>query len=156
MDAATISAIAEVIGALPDGPYINVESPLPALETIAGRDINLGSTFGDINLPFGEDAIDVHTETTDDNSTTIGDINIANVEAAGIDADLPDLPEAPESGDAEGGESEAPADDAATTEPETTEPEPETTEPETGDESGESTEAPADESGDDAEETVEA
>ena len=43
MDAATISAIAEVIDALPDGPYVVVETPFPALEQIAGRDINLGS-----------------------------------------------------------------------------------------------------------------
>ena len=81
MDAATISAIAEVIDALPDGPYVVVETPFPALEQIAGRDINLGSTFGDINLPFGEDALDVHTEETDDNSTKIS--------VAGVDADLP-------------------------------------------------------------------
>ena len=74
MDATTISAIAEVIEALPEGPYFTFETPFPALEQIAGRDINLGSTFGDTNLPFGEDAIDVHTETTDDNSTHVSDI----------------------------------------------------------------------------------
>ncbi|WP_295624711.1 hypothetical protein [uncultured Corynebacterium sp.] len=83
MDAASISAIAEIIEALPEGPYTVFETPFPALETIAGRDINLGSTFGDINLPFGEDAIDVHTEETDDNSTTIGDINVGNPEISG-------------------------------------------------------------------------
>ena len=71
MDANTISAIAEVVEALPAGPYITFETPFPALEQIAGRDINLGSTFGDTNLPFGEDAIDVHTEITDDNSTHV-------------------------------------------------------------------------------------
>ena len=71
MDAATISAIAEVIDALPDGPYVVVETPFPALEQIAGRDINLGSTFGDTNLPFGEDAIDVHTEETTDESINL-------------------------------------------------------------------------------------
>ena len=72
MDAATISAIAEVIDALPDGPYVVVETPFPALEQIAGRDINLGSTFGDVNMPFGEDFLDVSV--TDDNSTHVSDI----------------------------------------------------------------------------------
>ena len=71
MDDNTISAIAEVIEALPEGPYFTFETPFPALEQIAGRDLNLGSTCGDTNLPFGEDAIDVHTETTDDNSTHV-------------------------------------------------------------------------------------
>lgn len=76
MDANTISAIAEVIEALPEGPYFTFETPFPALEQIAGRDINLGSTFGDTNLPFGEDAIDVHTEETTDESinVTVGDV----------------------------------------------------------------------------------
>ena len=76
MDANTISAIAEVVEALPAGPYITFETPFPALEQIAGRDINLGSTFGDTNLPFGEDAIDVHTEETTDESInlTVGDV----------------------------------------------------------------------------------
>ena len=76
MDANTISAIAEVIEALPEGPYFTFETPFPALEQIAGRDINLGSTFGDTNLPFGEDAIDVHTEETTDESInlTVGDV----------------------------------------------------------------------------------
>ena len=71
MDANTISAIAEVIEALPEGPYFTFETPFPALEQIAGRDINLGSTFGDTNLPFGEDAIDVHTEETTDESINL-------------------------------------------------------------------------------------
>ena len=72
MDANTISAAAEVIGSLPDGPYITIGSPFPALEQIAGRDINLGSTFGDVNLPFGEDFLDI--EIKDDNSTHVSDI----------------------------------------------------------------------------------
>ena len=72
MDANTISAIAEVVEALPAGPYISFETPFPALEQIAGRDINLGSTFGDVNMPFGEDFLDV--ETHDDNSTHVSDI----------------------------------------------------------------------------------
>ena len=71
MDANTISAIAEVIEALPEGPYFTFETPFPALEQIAGRDINLGSTFGDTNLPFGEDAIDVHTEESTDESINL-------------------------------------------------------------------------------------
>ena len=71
MDANTISAIAEVIEALPEGPYFTFETPFPALEQIAGRDINLGSTFGDINMPFGEDFLDIHYEKHEDNSTKI-------------------------------------------------------------------------------------
>lgn len=76
MDAATISAIAEVIDAIPDGPYIVVESPFPALEQIGGGDINLGSTFGDVNFPFGEDFLDVHDETTTDESTNISVLGV--------------------------------------------------------------------------------
>lgn len=72
MDANTISAIAEVVEVLPAGPYITFETPFPALEQIAGRDINLGSTFGDVNMPFGEDFLDVSV--TDDNSTHVSDI----------------------------------------------------------------------------------
>ena len=72
MDANTISAIAEVVAAVPGGPYITFETPFPALEQIAGRDINLGSTFGDVNMPFGEDFLDVSV--TDDNSTHVSDI----------------------------------------------------------------------------------
>lgn len=84
MDAATISAIAEVIDAIPDGPYIVVESPFPALEQIGGGDLNLGSTFGDVNLPFGEDFLDVHS--ADDHSTHVSDV--ADVNAGnGIVAD---------------------------------------------------------------------
>ena len=106
MDAATISAIAEVIDALPDGPYVVVETPFPALEQIAGRDINLGSTFGDTNLPFGEDAIDVHTEETDDNSTHVSDIVDVNA-GNGVVADVPAESEAPATEDS--------GEDAATT-----------------------------------------
>ena len=88
MDAATISAIAEVIDAIPDGPYVVVESPFPALEQIGGGDINLGSTFGDVNLPFGEDFLDVHDEKTDDNST--------NISVIGIESGAPETPETPD------------------------------------------------------------
>lgn len=89
MDAATISAIAEVIDAIPDGPYIVVESPFPALEQIGGGDINLGSTFGDVNLPFGEDFLDVHS--ADDHSTHVSDV--ADVNAGnGIVADSAIVP----------------------------------------------------------------
>ncbi|MCG7439164.1 hypothetical protein [Corynebacterium freneyi] len=72
MDANTICSAACIVEALPDGPYITIGSPFPALEQIAGRDINLGSTFGDINLPFGEDFLDI--EIKDDNSTHVSDI----------------------------------------------------------------------------------
>ncbi|MFC3849335.1 hypothetical protein ACFORJ_04020 [Corynebacterium hansenii] len=89
MDAATISAIAQVVDAIPDGPYIVVESPFPALERIGGGDVNLGSTFGDINLPFGEDFLDVHTK--DDNSTHVSDITDVNT-GNGIVTDSIDVP----------------------------------------------------------------
>ncbi len=82
MDANTISAAAEIIEALPAGPYIAVETPFPALEQIAGRDINLGSTFGDINLPFGEDFLDISIK--DDNSTTVEDI--LDISVSGVQA----------------------------------------------------------------------
>ena len=82
MDANTISAAAEFIEALPNGPYLAVETPFPALEQIAGRDINLGSTFGDVNLPFGEDFLDISIE--DDNSTHVSDI--LDVEVSGAKA----------------------------------------------------------------------
>ena len=62
MDAATISAIAEVIDAIPDGSLHVVESPFPALEQIGGGDINC--RLGDVNFPFGEDFLDVRPRTT--------------------------------------------------------------------------------------------
>lgn len=92
MDAATISAIAEVVDAIPDGPYIVIESPFPALEQIGGGNINLGSTFGDVNLPFGEDFLDV--DVTDDNSTTVSDIVDGNVGGVVIDSGFDSTPDA--------------------------------------------------------------
>ena len=93
MDANTISATAELIEALPNGPYITVETPFPALEQIAGRDINLGSTFGDINLPFGEDFLDISI--TDDNSTHVSDILDINIANGVVAEDAPEIPEIP-------------------------------------------------------------
>ena len=93
MDAATISAIAEVVDAIPDGPYIVIESPFPALEQIGGGNINLGSTFGDVNLPFGEDFLDVEVE--DDNSTHVSDVVDVNaVNGAVIDSGSDSAPDA--------------------------------------------------------------
>lgn len=93
MDAATISAIAEVVDAIPDGPYIVIESPFPALEQIGGGNINLGSTFGDVNLPFGEDFLDVAVE--DDNSTHVSDVVDVNaVNGAVIDSGSDSTPDA--------------------------------------------------------------
>lgn len=82
MDANTISAVAEVIEALPAGPYITFETPFPALEQIAGRDINLGVAFGDINMPFGEDFLDISVE--NDNSTHVSDILDVEVNGANV------------------------------------------------------------------------
>lgn len=109
MDAATISAIAEVVDAIADGPYIVIESPFPALEQIGGGDINLGSTFGDVNLPFGEDFLDV--EVTDDNSTTVEDIADAKVSGLDIDSGSDSTPDAGSTPTASG---EAPADSGET------------------------------------------
>ena len=57
--------VATLIEALPD---VTVESPLPAFEQLAGNDINVANVGGDLNLPFGNDFLDITT--TDDHSTT--------------------------------------------------------------------------------------
>ena len=57
--------IATIIEAL---PAVTVESPLPAFEQLAGGDINFANVGGDLNLPFGNDFLDISV--TDDNSTT--------------------------------------------------------------------------------------
>lgn len=46
--------IATIIEALPN---VTVESPLPAFEQLAGGDVNFANVGGNLNLPFGEDAI---------------------------------------------------------------------------------------------------
>ena len=114
MDAATISAIAEVVDAIPDGPYIVIESPFPALEQIGGGNINLGSTFGDVNLPFGEDFLDVSV--TDDHSTTVSDIVDGEVNGVAIGSGSDSTPDAgstpTESGEAPADSGETPAEAA--------------------------------------------
>lgn len=55
--------IATIIEAL---PAVTVESPLPAFEQLAGGDINFANVGGDLNLPFGNDFLDISV--TDDNS----------------------------------------------------------------------------------------
>lgn len=57
--------IATIIEAL---PAVTVESPLPAFEQLAGGDINFANVGGDLNLPFGNDFLDISV--TDDHSTT--------------------------------------------------------------------------------------
>lgn len=57
--------IATIIEALPD---VTVESPLPAFEQLAGNDVNFANVGGDLNLPFGNDFLDISV--TDDHSTT--------------------------------------------------------------------------------------
>ena len=57
--------VATLIEALPD---VNVESPLPAFEQLAGNDVNFANVGGDLNLPFGNDFLDISV--TDDHSTT--------------------------------------------------------------------------------------
>lgn len=56
--------IATILEALPD---VTVGSPLPAFEQLAGNDINFANVGGDLNLPFGNDFLDISV--TDDNST---------------------------------------------------------------------------------------
>ena len=57
--------VATLIEALPD---VTFGSPLPAFEQLAGGDINVANVGGDLNLPFGNDFLDISV--TDDNSTT--------------------------------------------------------------------------------------
>lgn len=57
--------IATILEAL---PAVTVESPLPAFEQLAGGDINFANVGGDLNLPFGNDFLDISV--TDDHSTT--------------------------------------------------------------------------------------
>ena len=66
--------VATLIEALPD---VTVESPLPAFEQLAGNDVNFANVGGDLNLPFGNDFLDIsvtddHSEHTD-NSTEVSD-----------------------------------------------------------------------------------
>lgn len=56
--------IATILEAL---PAVTVESPLPAFEQLAGNDVNFANVGGDLNLPFGNDFLDISV--TDDNST---------------------------------------------------------------------------------------
>lgn len=57
--------IATILEAL---PAVTVESPLPAFEQLAGGDINFANVGGDLNLPFGNDFLDITSN--DDYSTT--------------------------------------------------------------------------------------
>ncbi|HJE85169.1 MAG TPA: hypothetical protein K8V94_06310 [Corynebacterium amycolatum] len=57
--------IATILEAL---PAVTVESPLPAFEQLAGNDVNFANVGGDLNLPFGNDFLDISV--TDDHSTT--------------------------------------------------------------------------------------
>ena len=66
--------IATILEAL---PAVTVESPLPAFEQLAGNDVNFANVGGDLNLPFGNDFLDIsvtddHSEHTD-NSTEVSD-----------------------------------------------------------------------------------
>ena len=56
--------IATILEAL---PAVTVESPLPAFEQLAGNDVNFANVGGDLNLPFGNDFLDISV--TDDHST---------------------------------------------------------------------------------------
>lgn len=57
--------IATILEAL---PAVTVESPLPAFEQLAGNDVNFANVGGDLNLPFGNDFLDITSN--DDYSTT--------------------------------------------------------------------------------------
>ncbi|MEW4990292.1 hypothetical protein [Corynebacterium sp. 045007] len=56
--------IATILEAL---PAVTVESPLPAFEQLAGNDVNFANVGGDLNLPFGNDFLDITSN--DDYST---------------------------------------------------------------------------------------
>nr|WP_120490890.1 hypothetical protein [Corynebacterium lactis] len=76
--------VATILEALPN---FTVQTPFPALEQFAGRDLsafnvggNLNLPFGDhaittgnINLPFGQDALDVTTTDSHNKTTTVSD-----------------------------------------------------------------------------------
>ena len=58
-------------------PAVTVESPLPAFEQLAGNDINFANVGGDLNLPFGNDFLDITSNddysTHDSNDVTVSD-----------------------------------------------------------------------------------
>ena len=60
--------VATLIEALPD---VTVESPLPAFEQLAGNDVNFANVGGDLNLPFGNDFLDISV--TDSHDTEVSD-----------------------------------------------------------------------------------
>lgn len=66
--------IATILEALPD---VTVESPLPAFEQLAGNDVNFANVGGDLNLPFGNDFLDITSNddysTHDSNDVTVSD-----------------------------------------------------------------------------------
>lgn len=66
--------IATILEAL---PAVTVESPLPAFEQLAGGDINFANVGGDLNLPFGNDFLDITSNddysTTDSHDTEVSD-----------------------------------------------------------------------------------
>ncbi|MCQ9350396.1 hypothetical protein [Corynebacterium sp. 5QC2CO] len=66
--------VATLIEALPD---VTVESPLPAFEQLAGNDVNFANVGGDLNLPFGNDFLDITSNddysTTDSHDVTVRD-----------------------------------------------------------------------------------
>ncbi|MEJ5918912.1 MULTISPECIES: hypothetical protein [unclassified Corynebacterium] len=67
-----ICDIACLVEALPDSPNFTFETPFPALESFAGEDLNISSTVGDINMPFGQDAFDISV--TDSHDVAVSDI----------------------------------------------------------------------------------
>ncbi|MEJ6018756.1 hypothetical protein [Corynebacterium sp. H113] len=100
-----VTPIVQVLEAMPDGPtvVVNVESPFPALESFAGEDVNITSTVGDINMPFGQDAFDITVVDSHDTAVSdIVDVNAGN----GVVADIPAEAETP-------AEAEAPTEVAA-------------------------------------------
>lgn len=60
--------VATLIEALPD---VTVESPLPAFEQLAGNDVNFANVGGDLNLPFGNDFLDISV--TDSHDVEVSD-----------------------------------------------------------------------------------
>ena len=66
--------IATILEAL---PAVTVESPLPAFEQLAGNDVNFANVGGDLNLPFGNDFLDITSNddysTTDSHDVTVRD-----------------------------------------------------------------------------------
>lgn len=74
MDASILQAVVDIVGNMPEGPYITFESPFPAMEQITnGGDTNFGSTFGDLNVG-STDILDIDASTHNETNISGADV----------------------------------------------------------------------------------